>query len=187
MALPIYLGPILCWCGDKADQYRLDALVVANAQSEPPSLCPMDGQLVTPFELLSARDRQAFYRLGDARHEVAGDLTGNVRAAYVSCNGQEHEDTSVSTEERNRMWPRLSQEHARAPFSLMLHGGDQLYADQVVKATRPLPAGQAPISTTRRAMRSRARCARRRNDTCFSAVPTFQASRPNCTTAQSAS
>ncbi len=153
MTLPEYLGPILFSRGVMADQHRLDALVVSSAQFEPPSLCPMDGQFVTPFKLLSAHDRivwrydfslpldrQAFYRLGDARYEVAGDLTGDVRVAYVSCNGQEHEDASVSTEERNRMWRRLGEEHDRAPFHLMLHGGDQLYADQVVQAHPTLAA-----------------------------------------------
>ena len=153
MTLPEYLGPILFSRGVVADQHRLDALVVSRAQSEPPSLCPMDGQSVTPTELMSAHDRivwrygfslpldrQAFYRLGDVRHEVAGDATGDVRIAYVSCNGQEHEDASVSTEVRNRMWRRLGEEHDRAPFHLMLHGGDQLYADQVVQAHPTLAA-----------------------------------------------
>ena len=35
--------------------------------------------------------------------------------------------------ERNAMWDRLKAEHRRRPFALMLHGGDQVYADEVTE------------------------------------------------------
>ena len=35
--------------------------------------------------------------------------------------------------ERNAMWARLREEHRRAPFALLLHGGDQIYADEITE------------------------------------------------------
>ncbi|MBX9811497.1 MAG: alkaline phosphatase family protein [Burkholderiales bacterium] len=57
-----------------------------------------------------------------------------MRIAYVSCNGQEHADADRPAAERNAMWRRLAGEHDRAPFGLLMHGGDQLYADEVVQS-----------------------------------------------------
>jgi hypothetical protein len=57
-----------------------------------------------------------------------------VRIACVSCNGQEHGDADRPVAERNAMWRRLASEHGRSPFGLLLHGGDQLYADEVVQS-----------------------------------------------------
>lgn len=76
----------------------------------------------------------AGYQLGGVAFPVAADCSGDVRIAYVSCNGQEHGDVDRSVAERNAMWRRLAGEHGRAPFSLLLHGGDQLYADEVVQS-----------------------------------------------------
>lgn len=63
---------------------------------------------------------------------MAADLTSDARIAYVSCNGQEEGDHRRPLHERNAMWCRLADEHDRAPFGLMLQGGDQLYADEVL-------------------------------------------------------
>ena len=71
------------------------------------------------------------------------ELAGGVRLAYVSCNGLEHGDGERLPEERNLMWRRLLEEHGRAPFALLLHGGDQLYADEVSEAHPTLAAWAA--------------------------------------------
>lgn len=63
--------------------------------------------------------------------EIAGLPEDGLRLAYASCNGEEHGDLNRDGAERNAMWARLGRDHAGAPFSLLLHGGDQVYADEV--------------------------------------------------------
>uniref|UniRef100_UPI0035B4DF51 alkaline phosphatase D family protein n=1 Tax=Paracoccus sp. TaxID=267 RepID=UPI0035B4DF51 len=57
-------------------------------------------------------------------------LDGDIRLAFVSCNGEENGDLDRDGAERNLMWARLQADHARAPFALLLQGGDQIYADE---------------------------------------------------------
>ncbi|CAM3252730.1 alkaline phosphatase D family protein [Paracoccus nototheniae] len=78
-------------------------------------------------------DRASSYRWNGETFEVAGDLTGDLRLAYVSCNGEEIGDMDREGSERNAMWSRLRDDHRRQPFALMLHGGDQVYADEVTR------------------------------------------------------
>jgi len=107
----------------------------------------MGGPEVKPVELLSIGDHvvwrydfalptsdRAFYHLNDERFQVHADLTGDARIAYVSCNGKERDDDQRPSDERNLMWRRLLDDHEHAAFSLMMHGGDQLYADEVLNA-----------------------------------------------------
>jgi len=151
-------GPVLFARGGDASRTRLSALVVtrdrAGAESGAGSaLRPMGGEPAPSeviarlagyvfrrydFELPVARD--AHYRFGDERHPVLTESSGTRRLAYVSCNGQEHEDRTRPIEERDRMWRRLAAEHAREPFALLLHGGDQLYADEASDAHPTLTA-----------------------------------------------
>jgi hypothetical protein len=56
---------------------------------------------------------------------------GPLRIAFTACNGYEDERTGSVSPGRNRLWRKLAAEHARASFHLLLHGGDQLYADSV--------------------------------------------------------
>jgi hypothetical protein len=78
-------------------------------------------------------DRASQYRWNGATYDVAGSLTGDLRIAYVSCNGEEVGDMDREASERNAMWARLRDEHRREPFTLLLHGGDQVYADEVTE------------------------------------------------------
>lgn len=100
---------------------------------------------------------------GDS-YEIASDLTGDLRLAYVSCNGEEVGDMEREGSERNAMWARLREEHRRQPFTLMLHGGDQLYADEVTQGhdlsdgwPRQLPRDPTPaaLSDLRHYLRER--------------------------------
>ena len=153
MTAPGQVGPVLFARDGQGDRYRLSALLILHRDRDPPPLRPMDGAAVRPRRLASASDgtawrydfalpavRDAAYRLGDASYPVAADLAGDMRIAYVSCNGQERADESRPLDERNGMWRRLAEEHDRAAFGLMLHGGDQLYADEVVRAHPTLTA-----------------------------------------------
>eukprot|EP01035_Chromulina_nebulosa_P046349 gene46349-62777_t len=56
----------------------------------------------------------------------------NARLAYAACNGFSSPDLAANTAEPFVLWAKLAAEHAAAPFSLLLMGGDQLYADAVL-------------------------------------------------------
>ncbi|MBE3640170.1 alkaline phosphatase D family protein [Mangrovicoccus algicola] len=71
------------------------------------------------------------YRWEGAAHPVAGLGADALRLAYVSCNGEETGDMEREGSERNAMWARLRASHEAQPFALLLHGGDQVYADEV--------------------------------------------------------
>lgn len=145
--LPETIGPVLFARGADEHQCRLSAIVVTLDSADSPLLAPADGEGAMPARLYSqfgrtvwrydfrlpAR-RDASYRLGDAFFPVVADLSKDVRVAYVSCNGQEHADADRPATERNAMWRRLAAEHALTPFGLLLHGGDQLYADEVFQS-----------------------------------------------------
>ncbi|SET30247.1 alkaline phosphatase D family protein [Paracoccus homiensis] len=73
----------------------------------------------------------ASYHWNGTDYPVAGDMAGDLRLAYVSCNGEEIGDMDREGSERNAMWARLRTEHRDRPFALLLHGGDQVYADEV--------------------------------------------------------
>lgn len=53
------------------------------------------------------------------------------RIAYASCNGFSSLDLKNKTEEPYLLWDEMVAEHIRHPFSLLLMGGDQLYADEL--------------------------------------------------------
>ena len=153
MSIPDEVGPILLARDGQGGRYRLSVLLITSRQADPPPLRPMDGGAVSPAKLASALNRDvwrydfdlpaignASYRLGEDDYPVAADLTADMRVAYVSCNGQEHDDEGRRLGERNALWQRLADEHDRSAFGLLLHGGDQLYADEVVEAHPTLSA-----------------------------------------------
>ena len=149
--LPTPVGPILFLDHVADGRLHLSALFLLPG-TEAPAPVMLDGVEVPPGRLAGfdratawrARfslpaDRTSAYSWNGERYEVAGDLTGNLRLAYVSCNGEEHGDLDRDPDERNAMWARLCEDHARAPFALLLHGGDQVYADE---ATKGHPLGE---------------------------------------------
>lgn len=121
--------------------------MVDAAGRKPPELALPGGRAVEPVCLLARHGRRAWrydfelpadaaasYRLDGAEIPVDTTCSARHRIAYVSCNGQEREDSSRALQERNVMWRRLVAEHDARPFGLILHGGDQLYADEVLEA-----------------------------------------------------
>ena len=142
-SLPV--GPILILDGVEAGQMRLSALFIAEngapvapisvAQGDvaPVLLARYDRATVWRARFTLPADRAADYRWNGTTYAVASDLTGDLRLAYVSCNGEETGDMEREGSERNALWERLRREHQRAPFSLMLHGGDQVYADEATE------------------------------------------------------
>ncbi len=51
--------------------------------------------------------------------------------AYASCNGFSDFKLMTSTQEPYKLWHEMRKEHDTQPFSLMLLGGDQVYADSL--------------------------------------------------------
>ncbi|MBI3881844.1 MAG: alkaline phosphatase family protein [Verrucomicrobia bacterium] len=60
--------------------------------------------------------------------------TEAARVAYASCNGFSSATLLRDTSEPYALWKKMAAAHAKAPFSLLLMGGDQLYADAVWSA-----------------------------------------------------
>lgn len=136
-------GPVLILDHLTEREVHLAAIFLVP-QGEHPEPIEVQGQ-VFPAEVLAEFEDQTLYRsrfvlaAGAATqyqwngesYEVATDFSADLRIAYVSCNGEEHGDLTRAGDERNAMWARLCADHKRAPFSLLLHGGDQVYADEV--------------------------------------------------------
>ena len=73
-------------------------------------------------------------------YPVRGAFDADMRIAFVSCNGEEHGDLERDSAERNALWGGLCEQHRKGPFSLLLHGGDQIYVDEATQG-HPLSAG----------------------------------------------
>lgn len=150
--MPAIIGPILFARGSDQNQMTLSAIILAEP-GRSIQLRPMGKQAIEPIELDATLERiawrydfalptsdDAYYQVDDRHIPVVAGVSDRRRIAYVSCNGQEHADDERPLGDRNTMWRRLADEHAKSPFSLLLHGGDQLYADEVLKAHPTLKA-----------------------------------------------
>lgn len=140
-----FTGPILILDSIRDGTMTLSALVLVQGQDAPPAF-DVEDEAVVPKTLASfgaftvwrARftvpiDRPTTYGWNGTRYDIASDLTGPLALAYVSCNGEEHGDLDRTPSERNAMWRRLCDQHRKTPFSLLLHGGDQVYADEATQ------------------------------------------------------
>ncbi len=139
------IGPVLFLDDIENGVLRLSALFITAPDQQPP---PIEGASGTAAAMPLARydhatvwrarfslpgDRASSYRWNGESFRVAGDFTGDLRLAYVSCNGEEVGDMAREGSERNAMWARLRENHRRQPLALLLHGGDQVYADEVTQ------------------------------------------------------
>ncbi|ALN74475.1 alkaline phosphatase D family protein [Aureimonas sp. AU20] len=140
-------GPILFARGADEHGARMAAVAVTRqgdpapvfeapggAAGEPVRLGALFGHEVWRSDLRLPLSPTAAYGVNGGSFRVATDMSGDLAVGFVSCNGQEHDDEARSHEDRDVMWRRLQSEHARRPFALLLHGGDQLYADEAIKA-----------------------------------------------------
>ncbi|ABD55916.1 alkaline phosphatase D family protein [Jannaschia sp. CCS1] len=139
------LGPLLILDHVADGQMHVAAVFVAPLGQDVPPV-RVDGTAVPVQPLLAfgsaqlwrARfalpaDAPSAYEWGEQRFDVASDLSGDLRIAYASCNGEEHGDLTRLAKERNIMWARLAKDHRNAPFGLLLLGGDQVYADEATR------------------------------------------------------
>jgi len=138
------VGPLL-FCHGHADAGLHLAALVAQP-SGPAATLEANGTLVTPrllqqrlgydvlrYDFTLAPGAGSGYRFRGAWYPVATDLGGDLRIAYVACNGQEHADRERLTGERNLLWQRLGGLVEDRGVHLLLHGGDQLYADEMLE------------------------------------------------------
>ncbi|WP_226575111.1 alkaline phosphatase D family protein [Acuticoccus sediminis] len=134
--------PILYFRGHTEDRLRLHALLITHGRTPPGDITVADRAfapaLIYEFEGLSFWRYQfelpagaPGYRFEGDDYAVVTELAGDLRLAFVSCNGKEHGDLDREPADRNAMWARLREQHEAAPFALLLQGGDQIYADEV--------------------------------------------------------
>ncbi len=140
-----FAGPVLHFRGCDADGLRLAAITVRPDGAGAPGAVGTRGGTVPPVLLARVAGLsvwrhdftlalgEAGYQLNGHAYPVATRLDGDIRIAFVSCNGEENGDLDRDGAERNRMWARLQADHARAPFALLLQGGDQIYADEATR------------------------------------------------------
>ncbi|TNJ44843.1 alkaline phosphatase D family protein [Phaeobacter sp. B1627] len=135
------LGPILYYRGLEGADLRLSAMVLlplgetpgilraAGAEHEAVCLREIGANAIWRFDFALPQGG-AEYSLGSETYPVQTDVTGDLRIAFASCNGEEEGDLDRDQSERNLMWADMCREHKRAPFALLLQGGDQIYADE---------------------------------------------------------
>jgi len=137
-------APVLYVHGTAGNSVKLSVLIAAPSEQPRPIVrveeADVAAKLAMEHEDWSVWLYAFDLRMGsDASYEVDGiqygvntDFSGDLRIAFVSCNGQEHGDVERPADERNRLWRRLLAQHAERPFQLLLHGGDQVYADELL-------------------------------------------------------
>jgi phosphodiesterase/alkaline phosphatase D-like protein len=58
--------------------------------------------------------------------------------AYASCNGFSSPDLLAKTDEPYLLWDKLIDQHEKEPFSILIMGGDQVYADELWSKVKEL-------------------------------------------------
>ncbi|MDY8109920.1 alkaline phosphatase D family protein [Fulvimarina sp. 2208YS6-2-32] len=141
------VGPILISRGADDAFHSIVAILVRPAHAEavplilsgrtriePELLTELFGSKVWRYAF-SVPTREAIgYSLDGKDFRIAPCGAGDLRIAYVSCNGEENGDLDRPLEERDVMWNRLAGQHRHHPFGLILEGGDQIYADDVLES-----------------------------------------------------
>ena len=139
-----HVGPILHLRGHDAEGLRLAAIVIrpegapcgtlhaGDATHAPRAIARLEGLTVWRFDFrLRTRDRG--YVFEGESYPVETDLAGDLRLAFLSCNGEEIGDMDRDPAERDAMWDRMRAEHETRPFAVLIQGGDQIYADEVTQ------------------------------------------------------
>lgn len=139
------IGPILFLDDMRDGDMHLSALFITDKGVEPSpvmvegrkqiQICLADFDAVSVWRTRFIRpgDTPSSYVWNGTEYDLAGLPSSPdhpINMAYVSCNGEEHGDLDRDGSERNAMWKRIAKEHQSHPFSLLLHGGDQVYADE---------------------------------------------------------
>jgi hypothetical protein len=163
MAGRILVGPVLGFEGDRAltvcflsSKDVVDPQVLVDDQpyvteraQETPSGLFWRAEIAVPvmnpgrFHRYQIQSADAMLRTPQGRSDwefwVPGDAE-EPRIAYASCSGFSSGDAKTKIDEPYGMWKRLVEDHGRAPFALLIMGGDQLYADELWHSQRLAPS-----------------------------------------------
>lgn len=148
-AQPLF-GPVIY--AEAGSETQLKYGIVCGAVACPSFSCVDAAAVSTPREISSFGDMR-FYRwdisIDAATHirQINYTVNGAVfsfytpgaqaginefRIGYVSCNGSEKDSPqAMPAPDKYALWGDLVYEHDRSPFLILLHGGDQIYADRV--------------------------------------------------------
>ncbi|WP_285293673.1 alkaline phosphatase D family protein [Aureimonas altamirensis] len=158
----IVAGPVLYARGADRTAAHVTVLVVTREGEAAPRVAAagqedamavaaqLEGHVVWMRDIALPAGDAADYAVNGTSYRVRTDLGGSLRIGFVSCNGQENGDEDREHEHRDVMWRRLLTEHRERPFALLLHGGDQLYADEAVES-HPAISAWAKDEPARRA------------------------------------
>ncbi len=161
MAGKIILGPLLGFEGN--GEYTVCILTTAETPS--PELA-LKGSTAVEFERIEATPSGVFWRAvfeaqgspsveysisasGDQLVSAKGSSswkfyipqdTTQLRMAYASCNGFSSGKLARDTKEPQALWRELAERHEHTPFSLLLLGGDQVYADSLWTSWKEAPS-----------------------------------------------
>lgn len=147
----VTLGPLVYARGydPNSSRHQLSILVATQEGAAPPDLRVEGASGPAPeviaVDTLGGHDFWRFdlsvtagdtcYGVGRLRHTLTLPAPDDdLAVAFVSCNGKEHGDFERPEGERDAMWLRLAARHANAPLSLLIMGGDQIYADAALDA-----------------------------------------------------
>ncbi len=154
------LGPVLQFLGCQDGVWGVSLLLLNDQGDGPPDLSFDDKDLsaslsVNPtvpgtglgawrFDVgvrLRARAQIVGYQVGGQAHQFHVPARGDMPAmGYVSCNGYSSAAARKRQRAPNAMWERLKALHegrpdsasdAQGPLHLLLHGGDQVYGDDM--------------------------------------------------------
>jgi hypothetical protein len=145
--MAVLLGPILQFRGVQNNLWAVSALVVSDTDAVP----AFSSTLVSSTQKIAALPFTApryhvfrfdlFAPLGSGVNTVVIDgktatfqapaLNEAPRSAYVSCNGFSDPKVIKNVKDKNERWKHLQSQHLRAPYHLLLMGGDQLYTDSM--------------------------------------------------------
>lgn len=143
--MAVVLGPILQFFGVQNNRWSVSALVVCDVDAVP-TLTPASAGTGKKIAAIPFNNPRFFvFRfnvsapLGSGLNTISIDgktaafqvpaVNEAPRSAYVSCNGFSDPKLIKNTKDRNERWKHLLQQHASAPYHLLLMGGDQLYTD----------------------------------------------------------
>lgn len=146
--MTIQMGPVLRFAGNDAatGNWQLTALVVATANpgllkygaakpSAPKEIWRQGGRAAYRYEFqatLSTKPTKLKYEVGGKKYEIALPAVGiPPQIAYGSCNGFSSLKEMKKVKDNNALWAVMMQRHRKAPYHVLMLGGDQVYADSM--------------------------------------------------------
>lgn len=156
--MSIKMGPILRFRGQEDNKWNVSALIVIEGVEKPSLTWQTDDQneVKEPITLKEFKEEESkfheckvlrydmsitqtgdeknvFYKIGES-NEYQFSIPGikkEMRIAYGSCAGF-HEKPTVREEVQNELWKVMRNQQKKAPYHLLIMGGDQVYADELL-------------------------------------------------------